>query len=570
MQQLIIMLLFLAAVPAGLVSIYNLYWDLRFWQKANYSWQRIWHHLWWDFELSHRDNFKTLAKLLLAASLAITLLVGWWELCAVLCVLYFAFMVNDAVSCLQLLLANRWPKLNQSYTARAVIYLHIGTLLVLYALIGWWFSAQRVIITNFSNDSTLFMLLPGIVLTLMTAAILDLGSSWFTILWMAIITPFRGLGASLVIRAAHRKLAQFPNLKVIFIAGSQGKTAVRKLLQNVLIDDFRISVVTTPAASATELARQAVSAVNSRTQVLIVEANSYALNDIRKLAAVIAPDIGVLTGISESYIGLYGSLDQTLMAHGELLEVIKPGGTAVLNGGDEDIRRLIQTHSNKEIIYYPYPDIAPIIDNDLELTHLQVTQLANMAGPKTKLEIATPSTKHYLEIQDRVVDFVPSILAAAAVALELGLALDYTMPKLGLYANILFPWHELSGDLNTQILIHEGHSNYSNLTQSLERMQTYAANKRILVIGGLKGFGGYKPRTYKSLAKQVQANIDTLITYDALLAAAVSNNNTHTEVVLVRTLNQLIYQLRKRMETGDLILIHGDHEPSLVAELRSN
>src|SRR5689334_17532876 len=52
-------------LPVAIVTIYNLFWDTRFWQQKDYRFDRMAHHLRWDFALSHRRPLYTIAKIAL-------------------------------------------------------------------------------------------------------------------------------------------------------------------------------------------------------------------------------------------------------------------------------------------------------------------------------------------------------------------------------------------------------------------------------------------------------------------------------------------------------------------------
>ena len=69
----------------------------------------------------------------------------------------------------------------------------------------------------------------------------------------------------------------------------------------------------------------------------------YVGGEIRELAAIGLPEIGIVTAIQPVHQSRIGSLDAIVDAKAELLEALPPaadGGLAILNADDERVRRM--------------------------------------------------------------------------------------------------------------------------------------------------------------------------------------------------------------------------------------
>ena len=62
--------------------------------------------------------------------------------------------------------------------------------------------------------------------------------------------------------------------------------------------------------------------------------------EIAPLAALVRPDVAVITTIAASHIGHMGSLDAIAVEKGALVEALRPGGVAVLPAGATGIERI--------------------------------------------------------------------------------------------------------------------------------------------------------------------------------------------------------------------------------------
>src|SRR3989344_7636431 len=128
---------------------------------------------------------------------------------------------------------------------------------------------------------------------------------------------------------ARQKLAGLPNLKIIAITGSYGKTSTKDILYTLLWKKFR--VVKTPKSFNTPmgLAQTILDYLKPNTQIFIAELGAYKIGDIKKLTKFLNPTIGVITAIGPQHLERFGSLENIAKAKMELFENLPPGGVAI-------------------------------------------------------------------------------------------------------------------------------------------------------------------------------------------------------------------------------------------------
>ena len=66
----------------------------------------------------------------------------------------------------------------------------------------------------------------------------------------------------------------------------------------------------------------------------------YEAGDIRVLAELARPTIGVVTAVRGTHLARAGSIDAIERGKRELVEALPAGGTAVLNADDERVLRM--------------------------------------------------------------------------------------------------------------------------------------------------------------------------------------------------------------------------------------
>ncbi|WP_072715721.1 UDP-N-acetylmuramoyl-tripeptide--D-alanyl-D-alanine ligase [Rhodothermus profundi] len=132
-------------------------------------------------------------------------------------------------------------------------------------------------------------------------------------------------------RKARRKLAAHPDLTIIGITGSYGKTSTKFILAEIL--RLRYQVLATPGSYNTPMGICKVinEQLRPEHQVLVLEMGIRHPGDIQELCAIARPDIGVVTTVGPMHLETMGSLEAIAREKSELVACTRPGGPVVLN-----------------------------------------------------------------------------------------------------------------------------------------------------------------------------------------------------------------------------------------------
>lgn len=161
------------------------------------------------------------------------------------------------------------------------------------------------------------------------------------IAWLAFLPADRMMKARVFAAASALRDTMGTDAVVIGIAGSVGKTTTKELLGHLLQD---LSPLVTPAHVNTEmgvaqwlLARKADIVPG---KPLVIEMGAYAKGEIKLLAGVVRPTLGVMTALGSDHLALFGSEEAIVDANAELIEALPAHGHAFLNGDNEAARGL--------------------------------------------------------------------------------------------------------------------------------------------------------------------------------------------------------------------------------------
>jgi UDP-N-acetylmuramoyl-tripeptide--D-alanyl-D-alanine ligase len=146
----------------------------------------------------------------------------------------------------------------------------------------------------------------------------------------------RGAAATLVPDDAHAALAALgsavrarSDARVVAITGSVGKTSTKDILAALL--RTRLRTVAAPAGFNNEIGLPlTLCRIEPETEVVVTEMAMRGAGQIRDLARIARPDLGVITSIAPVHLEQMGSLENIARAKAELLDELPAGAVAVL------------------------------------------------------------------------------------------------------------------------------------------------------------------------------------------------------------------------------------------------
>ena len=146
----------------------------------------------------------------------------------------------------------------------------------------------------------------------------------------------RGAAATLVPDDAHAALAALAgavrarsDAQVVGITGSVGKTSTKDILA-ALVRPHRRTVAAEDGFNNEIGLPLTICRIEPDTEVVITEMAMRGEGQIRELARIARPQIGVITSIAPVHLELLGSLENIARAKAELLDELAPGSVAVL------------------------------------------------------------------------------------------------------------------------------------------------------------------------------------------------------------------------------------------------
>ncbi|MFM8447385.1 MAG: UDP-N-acetylmuramoyl-tripeptide--D-alanyl-D-alanine ligase [Candidatus Nanopelagicaceae bacterium] len=234
--------------------------------------------------------------------------------------------------------------------------------------------------------------------------------------------------------AAYVRL-QLPNLKVIGITGSQGKTTTKDLLHHILQS---IGPTIAPENSFNNELGAPLNLLrcDEQTKYCIAELGARHLGDIGNLSSIVKPDVGIVLKVGSAHLSEFGSRENIAKAKGELIKSLPSDGVAILGLYDEFTPRMADGFAGR-VITFGESAAADVRAADVEIRegspHFDLVDGEGRVSVGMRLIGAQQ---------------IPNALAAAAAAIALGISNDHIATALSTAEN-RSKWrmqlHELPG-----------------------------------------------------------------------------------------------------------------------------
>ncbi|MDU5396265.1 MAG: UDP-N-acetylmuramoyl-tripeptide--D-alanyl-D-alanine ligase [Negativicoccus succinicivorans] len=345
--------------------------------------------------------------------------------------------------------------------------------------------------------------------------------------------------------AYHRRRFALP---VIAVTGSSGKTTTKELIASVLAQKFRVHKTEKNHNNEIGLAQTLLS-LQPEDEVCVVEMGMRARGEIKRLAEIAAPTIGVVTNVGVAHLERLGSQEAIAAAKQELIESIPENGTAVLNWNDKRVRNMASVCRGRVISYGIEPQ-----------ANVQALDIQYGLG-KTKFtcrlfDEVFPVTLPLLGAHN-----VANTLAAVAVARVLGVSANRIQRALA---------EAVSGELRQEVVDRNGvrfindayNANPLSMAASLASLSQFGEGRYIAVIGDMLELGPDEVAMHEELASAViSAGITELITVGPLAHALgdAVKEQSHVNVRSVTNTNEVMPLLKSLLQAGDIVLIKGSH-----------
>ncbi len=355
---------------------------------------------------------------------------------------------------------------------------------------------------------------------------------------------------------AKRILRSMPDLKIIGVTGSFGKTSTKHYLYRILAEKY--NVLMTPGNFNTTLGviRTVREQLKPHHQIFIVEMGAKQVGDIKEICDLVHPTIGIVTAVGEMHLETFGSLENVRKTKFELLNALPSDGLGVVNMDSAPIASATLPTHCKMLGYAVDNRTATYRAQQIDYTPTQ-TSFAIEADGALREGYST-----HLAGRGNILN----LLASVTVADYLGVSEAQQKRAMRQIEQIE---HRLSikrtaGGIT--IIDDAYNSNPAGAQMALEVLRDFQrieGARRIVVTPGFVEMGESQYRNNKELGARIASSADIAIVVnrtnrDAILAGVQEAGMEEQHIILADSFAEASARLATIMRAGDVVLYEND------------
>lgn len=239
--------------------------------------------------------------------------------------------------------------------------------------------------------------------------------------------PVEGMINQHYINDAKKKLRSVPDLTVIGVTGSYGKTSVKYYLDTLLKEHFEVLITPESYNTPMGVVKTIRSSLKPSHQIFICEMGARHVGDIKEICDIVHPEHGIITSVGPQHLETFFNMDNIVNTKFELADALPEVGLLFLNGDNEYIRNHSGKYKNK--IFYTTGEWAKARELESQIEEGEVSQYYQTGDVKlsrtgTEFTVTAPDgEKETFQMRLLGEHNVINVAGAVAVANTLGIPL---------------------------------------------------------------------------------------------------------------------------------------------------
>ena len=345
-----------------------------------------------------------------------------------------------------------------------------------------------------------------------------------------------------------QKLAKYKrslyNIPVVAITGSVGKTSVKDIIYSVVSSKYK--TLCTKGNMNNHIGVPLTILGLKDHEALILEMGMNHMGELHVLSNIANPTVSVITNIGTAHIGNLGSRENILKAKLEILDGINQDMLVINN--DDDMLRTVK-----------YDSLITIgIDNDSDYMAREIED--NIFSSNFYIN------DEYISIPVGSRAFVYNALFAYAVGIKLGISSDEIKDALKKFK--LTPHRLEMIDTGKIRIIDDTYNASLDSVRNAVSLLSRVDNRKVFIFGDILELDEYGMDIHREIGSYVLDNsIDVFICVGELSKYSyeiANNSDKDTKCYYFKDNSELLDDVWKILNDGDIVLIKGSHGMKLV------
>jgi murE/murF fusion protein len=348
----------------------------------------------------------------------------------------------------------------------------------------------------------------------------------------------------------------YSSAKIIAVTGSAGKTSLKELIKALLQNYAK--TYSSPRSYNNHLGVPiSLSNLSLEDKFGVFEVGMSRTGEIRNLAKLIRPNIGIITNIGEAHIENFKNINEIAKAKSEIIENIKQGGTIVLNRDDK---------------FYNY------LSNKAKKYKLKISTFGSHKNSDVRLkkvENKGKISRIFINLNNQVLNFeikdinIQNVLASIAVLKELNFDVLNFKSK--------FKKFESPDGRGKKYSIHRYNKNFKFIDESYNANPLSVKNairkfnsikkdkfKKYLILGDMLELGSKSKKYHEDLSKVINnSDIDKVFIKGKKTIFTYKHLNKDKRGNILQDNEDIDLSLGKMISNNDHLMIKGSNATGL-------
>ena len=331
---------------------------------------------------------------------------------------------------------------------------------------------------------------------------------------------------------------------LVGVTGSAGKTTTKEAIAHVLSSRFRVLKSEGNFNNHFGLPLMLLK-LEPEHDVAVIEMGMSHAGEIRALAKIAQPEIGVVTNVAPVHLEFFDSLAGIARAKYELIESLPAGGTAVLNADDEYVSQFGRNFKGKVITY-----------GSQATADVRAENVQSCGAEGSQFDIITAAGRERARLPLVGEHNILNALAAVSVALARGLKLAEAVAALATLAPADKRGQVLQVG-NITVINDCYNSNPKALNAMIDALAAMKAGRRIVVAGEMLELGPAGEEMHRAAGRHLaEKKIEVLVGVRGLAQAMVDGaRSAGTQAEFVATPEEAGEWLARQTRDGDVVLL---------------
>lgn len=352
---------------------------------------------------------------------------------------------------------------------------------------------------------------------------------------------------------AASRLASMPDLKIVGVTGSYGKTSTKHYLHRILSEQY--DTLMTPGNFNTTLGvvRTIRENLKPYNEVFIVEMGAKEVGDIKEICDLVHPQAGIVTAVGPQHLESFKTIENVQSTKFELVDSLPADGFAVVNNDFDKIAD--RKVDNVKCLRYAVstPDNADLTAKDISY-NATGTDFTAVAKDGWELKLHT-----------RLVGEcnISNLLAAVAVARYLGVSDEKIRYAVGEIAQVEHRLNIKRAPGGVIVIDDAYNSNPVGSAMALDVLSGMKSGKRIVVTPGMVELGDRTYELNNALGEKIAQCADIAVVVckynrEAIVEGIKSKGMAADKIYTVDTFEDAQKLLAGMLQAGDVVLYEND------------